>query len=40
MIFPQRLNRGVLIGFRIPGRQPQDAFARHEVGDVLEEPSQ
>jgi MFS family permease len=31
---------GVLIGFRIPRRRPRDAFARHEVGDlVLEEPS-
>jgi EmrB/QacA subfamily drug resistance transporter len=30
---------GVLAGFLIPGRRPQDAFARHEVGDLLEEPS-
>jgi EmrB/QacA subfamily drug resistance transporter len=30
---------GVAIGFLIPGRQPQDAFAPHEVGDLLEEPS-
>lgn len=30
---------GLLIGFRIPGRRPRDAFARHEVGDLLEEPS-
>jgi EmrB/QacA subfamily drug resistance transporter len=31
---------GVLIGFLIPSREPQDAFGRHEVGDLLEEPSQ
>jgi EmrB/QacA subfamily drug resistance transporter len=31
---------GVLIGFLIPGRRPQDAFAHHEVGDLVEEPSQ
>ena len=31
---------GVLLGLLIPGRRPQDAFARHEVGDLLEEPSQ
>ena len=31
---------GFLIGFLIPGRQPQDAFGRHEVGDLVEEPSQ
>jgi EmrB/QacA subfamily drug resistance transporter len=30
---------GVLVGFRIPGRRTQDAFARHEVGDLVEEPS-
>jgi Na+/melibiose symporter-like transporter len=30
---------GVLIGFLIPGRRPQDAFARHEVGDLIEEAS-
>jgi EmrB/QacA subfamily drug resistance transporter len=30
---------GVLIGFLTPGRQPQDAFARHDVGDLVEEPS-
>jgi EmrB/QacA subfamily drug resistance transporter len=30
---------GAVIGLRIPGRRPQDAFARHEVGDLLEEPS-
>ena len=30
---------GVLVGFRIPGRRTQDAFARHEVGDLIEEPS-
>jgi EmrB/QacA subfamily drug resistance transporter len=30
---------GVLIGFLIPGRQPRDAFARHEVGDLVEEAS-
>jgi EmrB/QacA subfamily drug resistance transporter len=29
---------GVLIGFLIPGRRPQDAFERHEVGDLAEEP--
>ncbi len=28
---------GVLIGFLIPGRGPQDAFAPHEVGDLLED---
>jgi EmrB/QacA subfamily drug resistance transporter len=30
---------GVLIGFLIPGRRPRDAFERHEVGDLVEEPS-
>jgi EmrB/QacA subfamily drug resistance transporter len=30
---------GVLVGFRIPGRRVQDAFAPHEVGDLVEEPS-
>ena len=30
---------GLLVGFRIPGRRTQDAFARHEVGDLVEEPS-
>ena len=30
---------GVLIGFLIPGRRPQDAFQRHEVGDLVEETS-
>jgi EmrB/QacA subfamily drug resistance transporter len=30
---------GVLVGFRIPGRRPQDAFAPHEVGDLIEEPA-
>jgi len=28
---------GVLVGLRIPGREPRDAFARHEVGDLVEE---
>ena len=26
---------GVLVGFLIPRRRPEDAFARHEVGDAL-----
>ncbi|HEU5215787.1 MAG TPA: MFS transporter [Gaiellaceae bacterium] len=30
---------GVLIGFLIPGRRPQDAFEHHEVGELLEEAS-
>ena len=30
---------GVLIGFRIPGRRPRDAFTRHEVGELVEDPS-
>jgi EmrB/QacA subfamily drug resistance transporter len=30
---------GVLVGVRIPGRRPQDAFAPHEVGDLIEEPA-
>jgi EmrB/QacA subfamily drug resistance transporter len=30
---------GVAIGVLIPGRQPADAFTRHEVGDLVEEPS-
>jgi hypothetical protein len=30
---------GVLVGFRIPGRRTQDAFAPHEVGDLIEEPA-
>ncbi len=30
---------GMLVGFRIPGRRTEDAFARHEVGDLIEEPS-
>ena len=28
---------GVLVGFLIPGRRPQDTFEHHEVGDLLEE---
>jgi MFS family permease len=30
---------GVLLGLLIPGRRPQDAFAPHEIGDLLEDPS-
>jgi EmrB/QacA subfamily drug resistance transporter len=27
---------GVLVGFLIPGRRPEEAFARHEVGDLVD----
>jgi EmrB/QacA subfamily drug resistance transporter len=30
---------GVLLGVLIPGRRPQEAFAEHEVGDLVESPS-
>ena len=30
---------GILIGFLIPGRRPQDVFERHEIGDLVEETS-
>ncbi|HEY3550719.1 MAG TPA: MFS transporter [Gaiellaceae bacterium] len=30
---------GVLLGLLIPGRQPRDAFALHEIGDLVEDPS-
>jgi MFS family permease len=30
---------GILVGFLIPGRRPDDAFAEHDVGDLAEQPS-
>ncbi|HJU37368.1 MAG TPA: MFS transporter [Gaiellaceae bacterium] len=30
---------GVLLGLLVPGREPRDAFARHEIGELVEDPS-